>query len=91
MTPKSEKSVNQIRKMVEEEKDVRKFLRLSDIEDIYSICRNKATDMAKECGAFYKTGNVVLIHVKRFEDYLETCRYTGEENDNDEIEEDIEE
>ena len=42
MTKKSEKSIGQIRKLVEEDRDIRKFMRLSDIEDVYSICRNKA-------------------------------------------------
>ena len=91
MTKKSEKSIGQIRKLVEEDRDIRKFMRLSDIEDVYSICRNKASVMAKKCGAFYKTGNVILIHVKRFEEYLESCRFTGEEKEDDEIKEDIEE
>ena len=45
MTKKSEKSIEQIRKLVEEDRDIRKVMRLSDIEDVYSICRNKASDI----------------------------------------------
>ena len=37
MTKKSEKSIGQIRKLVEEDRDIRKFMRLSDIEPYYHL------------------------------------------------------
>ncbi len=71
MTSENEKSINSLRKIMEEGDELRKFIRPKEAIRIYSISRSFLEDVAKESGAMYKIGKVILINVKTFEDYLE--------------------
>ncbi len=71
MTTENEKSINSLRKIMEEGDELRKFIRPKEAIRIYSISRSFLEDVAKESGAMYKIGKVILINVKTFEDYLE--------------------
>ncbi len=71
MTTENEKSINSLRKIMEEGDELRKFIRPKEAKRIYSISRSFLEDVAKESGAMYKIGKVILINVKTFEDYLE--------------------
>ena len=71
MTTESEKSINSLRKIMEEGDELRKFIRPKEAIRIYSLSRAFIEEIARESGAMYKIGKVVLINVKTFEDYLE--------------------
>ena len=74
MNAESEKSVNQLRKIMDEGDELRKFIRPKEAIRIYSLSRTFIEEIAKKSGAMYKIGKVVLINVKGFEDYLEKHR-----------------
>lgn len=58
-------------------KDQKKFVRYKEGAELYSISQSKFERMAKEAGAIYKLGKVVLVSCNIFEDYLETFRLKG--------------
>lgn len=58
-------------------KDIRlnkKWLRVKEATELYSIGRTKLTELAKESGAALKIDKVTLIDTDKFERYLETFR-----------------
>ena len=71
MTVENEKSINSLKKIMEEGDELRKFIRPKEATRIYSLSRTFVEEIARESGAMYKIGKVVLINVKAFEDYLE--------------------
>ena len=64
MNAESEKSVNQLRKIMDEGDELRKFIRPKEAIRIYSLSRTFIEEIAKKSGAMYKIGKVVLINVK---------------------------
>ena len=71
MNTESEKSINSLRKIMEEGDELRKFIRPKEAIRIYSMSRTYIEAIAKQSGAMYKIGKVVLINVQIFDDYLE--------------------
>ncbi len=71
MTTENEKSINSLRKIMEEGDELRRFIRPKEAIRMYSLSRTFIEEIARESGAMYKIGKVVLINVKVFEDYLE--------------------
>jgi len=59
------------------EKLKRKWIRVKDGVDIYSISRPKLVSLAMEAGAAYKIDSVILIDKEMFETYLESFRIPG--------------
>ena len=74
MTTENEKSINSLKKIMEEGDELRKFIRPKEATRIYSLSRTFIEQIARESGAMYKIGKVVLINVKVFDEYLERCR-----------------
>lgn len=62
----------------EEEKLTRyiskKFFRLQECAELYSIGLNKTRELAEEAEAIYKVDGMVLVNIEIFEKYLETFR-----------------
>lgn len=52
----------------------KKFLRISEAVEVYSIGKTKLLEMAKEAKAVYKRGGIVIINVKEFDEYLESYK-----------------
>ena len=50
----------------------KKFVKIKETIEIYSIGRTKLMEMAKDAKAVYKKDNLTLINVAKFEEYLET-------------------
>lgn len=50
----------------------RKFLKIKEAVEVYSIGRTRILEIAKEAKAVYKKGNITLIKINKFEEYLET-------------------
>ena len=53
---------------------IKKWMRIKEATQIYSIGRTKLTALAKECGATLKIDKLTLIDTERLEIYLETFR-----------------
>lgn len=49
----------------------KKFLRLKEAVEVYSIGKTRLLEMAHEAKAIYRRGNIVLINIKTFDEYLE--------------------
>ena len=79
MTPASEKSINKLIKLMDDGEEVRKFIRVKDAVSFYCIGRTLLVEKAKEAGALYKVGGVLLINAKEFDLYIESCKVTNEE------------
>lgn len=52
----------------------KKFFRLQECADLYSIGINKTRELAEEAEATYKVDGMVLINTELFERYLESFR-----------------
>ena len=52
----------------------RRYMRLKEAEEKYSVCRTRITQIAKEGGAALKIGGTILIDVDAFEKFIETFR-----------------
>ncbi|MCR5221383.1 MAG: hypothetical protein K6D90_00760 [Lachnospiraceae bacterium] len=71
MTTENEKSINSLRKIMEEGDELRKFIRPKEAIRMYSLSRTFIEEIARESGAMYKIGKVVLINVDVFEACLQ--------------------
>ncbi len=71
MTTENEKSINSLRKIMEEGDELRRFIRPKEAIRMYSFSRTFIEEIARESGAMYKIGKVVLINVNTFEAYLD--------------------
>ncbi|MBQ1459140.1 MAG: hypothetical protein IIZ20_11635 [Butyrivibrio sp.] len=49
----------------------RKYLSYKEAELVYSLTHKKILELADQCGAIYRDGNIVRINVEIFEQYLE--------------------
>ena len=80
MTAESINSINQIRKLVDEEPEClkSKFIRAKQGIVIYNMSRPEFLKLAVQAGAAYKIGGMFLVNKEVFEDYLETYRIPGE-------------
>lgn len=54
--------------------DEKKFVRYQDGAEIYSISVRKFQDLAKDAGAIYKVGKMVLVNCEILDKYLETFK-----------------
>ena len=48
----------------------RKYLSYKEAELVYSLTHKKILELADQCGAIYRDGNIVRINVEIFEQYL---------------------
>lgn len=55
----------------ETSKVMRKYVNATEGAIIYSISRNRLTELARKAGAIHKVGNSSLINTETFEKYLE--------------------
>jgi len=52
----------------------KKYVRYQEGAEIYSMSLRKFQDLAKDAGAIYKVGKMVLVNCETFERYLETFK-----------------
>lgn len=52
----------------------KKYFRLQETADLFSIGINKTRELAEEAEAVYKVDGMVLINIELFEKHLETYR-----------------
>lgn len=52
----------------------KKYVRYLEGAEIYSMSLRKFQDLAKDAGAVYKVGKMVLVNCETFERYLETFK-----------------
>ena len=52
----------------------KKFVRYDEAVELYSMCDKSVRKYAKEAGATYKMGRLVLINTELFEEFLEIFR-----------------
>ncbi len=71
MGPESEKSANTLKKIMQEGDEERKFIRPKEAIRIYSMSRTSVGNISKKANALYRIGNLLLINVEKFEEYLE--------------------
>ena len=90
MNAASEKSLYQIRKLLEEDDEMRKFIRPKEGIRKYSLSRTFFDEIAKKSGAMYKIGKVVLVEVEPFEAYIRKHRVDPNSDEIIEDEEDEE-
>lgn len=57
----------------------KKFVSYNEASELYSLGRNKITDLAREAGAVYKIEKSCLVNTDILEQYLETFRLAPEE------------
>ena len=50
-----------------------KFVRYSEGAEMYHMGVSKFMQMAKDAKAIYKLGQLVLMNLKIFDEYIETC------------------
>ena len=59
--------------MKKEDKN-KKFVRYKEGSEMYSMSLRKFQDLAKDAGAIYKVGKMVLVNCEIFDRYMETFR-----------------
>lgn len=52
----------------------KRYVRYREGAEMYSMCQSKFEKLAKEAGATYKVGKLVLVNCDIFEKYLELYR-----------------
>ena len=52
----------------------KKYFRLQEAADLFSIGISKTRELAEDAEAVYKVDGMVLINIELFEEYLETFR-----------------
>lgn len=52
----------------------KRFVRYKEGAEIYSMSVRKFQDMAKDAGAIYKVGKMVLVNCELFDQYMETFK-----------------
>lgn len=50
------------------------YVRTKDAMMLFSMSGDKIVELAKECGAYHKVHNIVLIHRQTMIDYIDTFR-----------------
>lgn len=55
-------------------KPIKRYVRMNEAMEIYSIRKDKMRYLAEDAGAVYKIGKTVLINTEIFEAYLQTFR-----------------
>ena len=52
----------------------KKFVRYGEGSELYSMSLRKFQEIAKEAGAIYKIGKIVLVNCEILDEYLETFK-----------------
>jgi len=52
----------------------KKFVRYQEGAELYSMSLRKFQDLAKDAGAIYKVGKMVLVNCEIFDQYMETFK-----------------
>lgn len=71
MDEKSLRSLYQIKSMVDQDRQFKRYMRMAEAERNYQMDRRMLTAMAKECGALYKINSIVLIDMDIFEKFFD--------------------
>lgn len=72
MSNASEKSLMKLRSLIEEENNIREYIRPKEGWTIYGLKRTTFQRLAMKAGAVYKVGTVVLINKRIFDEYLDS-------------------
>ena len=86
MDKKSAVAIGQMKKILEEGDEVRKYVRPKEGIRIYSMSRTLLEEHAIKAGAMYKLGKLVLINVEEFENYIISHRVIWNQDGNEERE-----
>lgn len=70
MSTASEKSLTRLKEIIEEDNNIKEYIRLKDGLTIYGLKMTTFRRMARRAGAVYKIGSVVLINKRIFDTYL---------------------
>ena len=65
---------NQKGASMKKEDKKKKFVRYREGSEMYSMSLRKFQDLAKDAGAIYKVGKMVLVNCEIFDRYMETFR-----------------
>lgn len=52
----------------------KKFVRYQEGAELYSMSLRRFQDLAKDAGAIYKVGKMVLVNCEIFDQYMETFK-----------------
>lgn len=52
----------------------KRFMRMSEAAEYYSIGLTKFRTLLRESGAMYKIDGMILVNIDKFDEYLETFR-----------------
>lgn len=78
MHDESQKSITQIRDIIEDEKKRRtvpskvKYIRIKEATEIFQIKKTKLSQMARDAGAAYKINGVLLIDPEKLDLYIQS-------------------
>lgn len=78
MQEESQKSISQLRNIMEDEKKKRlvpskvKYIRLKEATEIFQIKKTKLSQMARDAGAAYKINGVLLIDPEKLDLYIQS-------------------
>lgn len=81
MNEKSIRSLYQIKSMVDQDRQFKRYMRMAEAERNYQMDRRMLTQMAKECGALYKINSIILIEMDTFEKYFDEKFKVNEEEE----------
>ena len=70
MKQESLRSLYQIKSLVDQDRQFKRYMRLNEAERNYQMDRRMLVSIAKECGAYYKINSVCLIEMDTFEPYF---------------------
>ena len=79
MKKESAQSIGKIKALMEERNQYKRYLRIREVTREYGIGIQKATEIAKECGAYRLINKLALIEMNAFEAYY-SKRYKKEKN-----------
>ena len=72
MSNASGKSLMKLRSLIEEENNIREYIRPKEGWTIYGLKRTTFQRLAMKAGTVYKVGTVVLINKRIFDEYLDS-------------------
>ena len=71
MKQESLRSLYQIKSLVDQDRQFKRYMRLNEAERNYQMDRRMLFSIAKECGAYDKINSVCLIEMDTFEKYFD--------------------
>lgn len=71
MKPENLRSLYQIKSLVDQDHQFKRYMRMAEAERNYQMDKRMLTQIAIECGALYKINSIVLIDMDIFEKYFD--------------------